>query len=213
MISILLSRKINYIKSHQIVNQSGFTLIELAVVLVIMGLIIGTITPLIVSVIKRDKLAEGRDVVKIAKDEIMGYAFTNNVLPTASNWTNVVGHTTDPWHQTLFYVPAPNLFDATGTPLDVCSFSGSTGLSVNLCNDASCSSFQQKTDIAFVIGSSGENFNRQTSNGTSGVINIYNYGIQADDYLISPDPNRTSDGYDDIVIYVTLSEIVGRVCN
>ena len=53
-------------------RNKGFTLIELSIVLIILGMIVATITPLFVTLIKKNKLSEGRQLVATARDEIKG---------------------------------------------------------------------------------------------------------------------------------------------
>ena len=87
-------------------NKHGFTLIELSIVLVILGLIIGTLAPLFVTLTKKSKLTDGRQLVATARDELKGEIIRTRILPT--NLTNI-GHTIDPWQNPLVYIPAPNL--------------------------------------------------------------------------------------------------------
>lgn len=192
-------------------NKQGFTLIELSIVLVILGLIIGTIAPLFVSLSKRNKLADGRKIVAIARDEIKGEIVRSRIIPADA--TNI-GHTIDPWQSSLVYLPAPNL-----SGQDLCSWlaggTNQTGLAVCLNGDCAGS---KKTNIAYIIGSISHNFNRQIEaptnhDGDAGdnEVRLYSYDTQADQYTIAPDPNRPTDQFDDIVQYVSVSELVQMV--
>ena len=87
-------------------NKLGFTLIELSIVLVILGLIIGTLAPLFVTLTKKSKMTDGRELVATARDEVKGEIIRTRILPT--NLSNI-GHTTDPWQNPLVYIPAPQL--------------------------------------------------------------------------------------------------------
>ncbi len=62
-------------------RKEGFTLIELAMVLVVIGLLIGLGMGLIGPLTKRAKLIETRETVKQAKEAVLGYAVKNGYLP------------------------------------------------------------------------------------------------------------------------------------
>jgi prepilin-type N-terminal cleavage/methylation domain-containing protein len=186
-------------------NKQGFTLIELSIVLVILGLILGTIAPLIISMTKKNKLSEGRQIVLTARDELKGDFVQNRIL--ASNLSNI-GHTIDPWQNDLVYIPAPLL-----SGKDLCTWlaggTDQTGLAV--CLDGDCTN-NKKNNIAFVIASIGNNFNRQLEtpvnvdgNGADREVRIYNYGTEID--LYTTDLNDPTQQFDDIVQYVTVDEL------
>ncbi len=189
-------------------NKSGFTLIELSIVLVILGLIVGTLAPLFVSLSKRNKLSDGRQIVSTARDEIKGDIIRSRMVPAN---TNNIGHTVDPWQNNLVYIPAPNL-----SGQDLCTWLAGgvnqTGLAV--CIDGDCTA-GKKTNVAFIIASIGANFNRQMQvpvnldgDGTDNEVRLYSYGTEIDQYTVAPDPNRPTDQFDDIVEYVTADELV-----
>ncbi|MFT5700360.1 MAG: prepilin-type N-terminal cleavage/methylation domain-containing protein [Desulforhopalus sp.] len=189
------------------INKHGFTLIELSIVLVILGLIVGTVAPLIISMTKKNKLSSGRQTVTTARDEIKGDFVQNRIL--ATNLNNV-GHTVDPWQNSLVYLPAPHLAGQ-----DLCTWlaggTDQTGLSV--CLDGDCIN-NKKENIAFVIASIGHNFNRQLEtpvnldgNSTDLEARLYSYGTEIDRYTIAPDLNDGTDQFDDIVQYVTVDEL------
>jgi len=193
----------------KLTNREGFSLIELSIVLAILGLIVGTITPLIISITKRNKLTSGRQVVETARDEIKGDFVQTRVI--ASDLSSI-GHTIDPWKNDLVYIPAPNL-----TGKDLCTWlaggSDQTGLSV--CLDGDCTN-DKKENIAFVVASIGHNFNRQMedatnrdSNSDDREVRIHNYGTEIDNY--TTDFNRATDQFDDIVQYVSVDELTQMV--
>ena len=172
---------------------NGFSLIEMAIILVIIGLIAGTITPLLVSQIKQEKVSAGRDIVRLARDEIIGYFQSNGHLP--ANGTDYafpagLGHGSDPWTKQIFYKPLSNAadqnFDICNTSLDL----DTDGLAIDVPNQSST-----LKNIAFVVGSEGENYTRDTVL-TDSPIEIQSY-----------DP----DSYDDIVEYITLNHLQNRI--
>jgi len=192
-------------------KKKGFTLIELSIVLVILGLIVATITPLFVTLSKKNKLSEGKRVVATARDEIKGEILRTRTVP--SDLGNI-GHSVDPWRNGLVYIPAPGLVGR-----DICSWLGGgigqTGLSV--CLDGDCTS-SRKGNVAFIIASIGPNFNRQLEaaanregDKSGRAVRLYGYGVTVDQYTVSPDPNRGTDQFDDIVEFVTLAEMIGKM--
>ena len=192
-------------------NKLGFTLIELSIVLVILGLIIGTLAPLFVTLTKKNKLTDGRQLVATARDEIKGEIIRARVMPT--NLDNI-GHTIDPWQNPLVYIPAPNLAGQ-----DICTWlaggTNQTGLAV--CLDGDCTG-AKKGNIAFIIASKGSNFNRQMEipvnhdgNNTDKEVRMYSYGTETDLYTVPPDPSRPADQFDDIVQYVSVSELMQHI--
>lgn len=193
------------------INRQGFTLIELSIVLVILGLIVGTVAPLIISMTKKNKLSSGRQIVVTARDEIKGDFIQNRTL--ASNLTNI-GHSVDPWQNNLVFIPAPHLAGQ-----DLCTWlaagTDQTGLAV--CLDGDCTN-NKKENIAFVVASIGHNFNRQleapvNSDGNNAdlEVRIYGYGTAIDRYTTAPDINDATDQFDDIVQYVSADELTQLV--
>lgn len=192
-------------------NRQGFTLIELSIVLVILGLIVGTVAPLIISITKKNKLTGGRQAVEIARDELKGDFVQNRIL--ASN-LNSIGHTIDPWKNDLVYIPAPNLAGQ-----DLCTWlaggTDQTGLAV--CLDGDCTN-EKKENVAFIVASIGHNFNRQMEapvnldgSGSDREVRLYNYGVEIDRFTTPPDVNDATDQFDDIVQYVTVDELTQLV--
>lgn len=185
----------------------GFTLVEIAVVLVIVGLILGTLAPAMMAIIKKDKLKAGRQVVQLARDEVVGYAMINGGrLPALSN----IAHRTDPWGSQLFLINAPSL---AGT--DVCSVNA-TGMSLIIYSPTggggSCTTGSTVQDIASVLGSKGPDYNRQISALTSGQVGILDYGCTGDLYPADNGPASANRPFDDIYEYISLGELKARLC-
>lgn len=157
----------NFSQQHPIFRLSpGFSLIEMAVVLVILGLIVGTVTPLLVSQIKQEKVSKGREVVRQARDEVIGYALrhTNSsagtsCLPPSDGdhlHTSYVAHIEDPWNQKISYYPADNT-NGTGKNCFNCSDSSVGNQTIQGIYDKGISG------VAFTLVSSGDDFEQQTT--------------------------------------------------
>ncbi len=205
-----MSRYLKIKKNKKFQGTSGFTLIEMAVILVILGLIAGSMLPLLETVIKKDKVAESKSIVKTARDELIGYILLNKKLPDQAAFLSQIGHTVDAWGQNLFYIPT---WDTNATT-NLCSLN-STKFSI--CLNGNCSS-SKKPNVLFLIGSKGGNLNRQTetpanrdADNADGEVRLYNYSVQTDGYSSGGDPNRPQDNYDDIVEFEQLNRIVSKL--
>ncbi len=185
-------------------TRKGFTLVEIAVVLVILGLIIGTLAPLMVSLVKKDKIKSATDTVKRARDEIIGYVMTNKKLPDS---INKLGHNKDPWHNELFLIIANNLINK-----DICSIDNTQLNIVKLVpsTNGRCKNRNIITNVACIIGSKGANFNRQISAPNRNRVIVMDYACWGD--FFKADLMRFKDNFDDIYEFITLNELKGKIC-
>jgi len=185
---------------NKIKNQ-GLTLVEVAIVLVILGLLIGLGASLIGPLTKRAKLQETRDIVKQAKESFLGYAVKNGFLPQEGTYDNstpvqafqdVGTKGRDAWGKPLRYIAANEI---EGSSVYVCDIY-TTSLTID-----DRGTFY--SNIAFIIISGGENYNIQTEN------TIYETGTpNIDDYPYDNENNMPRrEDYDDIVDYVYLDKI------
>ncbi len=176
-------------------NSKGFTLVELAIVLVIVGLLIGMGASLIGPLTKRAKLQETRNTVKEVYEAINGFVSANKRLP--ASLTDLSVKSTDSYGSTLFYNPATGI-----TASDLCTTQG-TYLTVN---DGTA---PPKTNVAFVVFSQGENKCNQTDQALTGTtFTIVNTGVVV--ACLPQDPNA---GYDDIVMYQDINTLRQQICN
>jgi len=177
----------------------GFTLIEMAIILMILGILVSMGAGMMGVLTKRLKLNETREAVNNASEGIIGFAAINGRIPTSANFTSVVTVAVDSWANNLYYIPASVL-----TTDDVCARK-TTGVALSVCPDKAClAPTQTVTNVAYVIISGGENFNRQTAL-KSGAVKVYDEGIgPVDDY--AADMAR-SEPYDDVVKWATLYEL------
>lgn len=184
----------------------GLTLIEIAIVLVILGLLLGLGAGLISILTKRAKLIESRESVDSAVEALKGYAIRFGYLPQARSQNNYNSTVPDPafnevgvrgldaHSKALLYIVAQEL---TNNSSNYCALN-STSLSIR-------DQGQDKKHIAFMIVSGSSNFNIQTNT------TIYVQGSpNVDDFPY--DFNRPEE-YDDIVRYVSLFELQLLRCN
>ncbi len=181
----------------------GFTLVELAIVLVIIGLLVGMGVGLIGPLTKRAKLMEARDTVNQAKEAFFGYANKMGYLPASGNYDpitpvsafeNVGAKGIDPYGKALLYRVANEL---AGNTNNICK-ANATSLTIT-------EGGTPRSNIAFMIVSGGENYNIQTLD------TIHPIGTDnVDDF---PNDMNRPEPYDDIVAYVALDELrVARGC-
>lgn len=191
------------------IRKAGFTLIELAMVLVVIGLLIGIGASLIGPMTKRAKIIETRETVKAAKEAVIGWTIKNSYLP--SNIAAAGGKNKDSWGKDLLYIPAAEIDTSSENVCRTIAAPPNNKTTLNVCLNGDCST-QRISNIAFVIVSGDGNFNIQTWTSTPAgcpagetCIVIYDAGApNIDNY--TTDMNRPEE-YDDIVQYASLDEI------
>jgi prepilin-type N-terminal cleavage/methylation domain-containing protein len=171
-------------------SKKGFTLIELAIVLIIIGLLVGGGFKTMQIMQKREKRIETKQKLDDIKNSIVGYAQDNGYLPTQDEYNTLVGNKKDSWGKDIIYYSDDNLKD------DICAFN-STSISIG--GDYSVS------NVAFVIASSGANYNMQTNMDSS--VEVYKYNTPNIDDNTSDVGGERKEPYDDFVKWVTLNEL------
>jgi prepilin-type N-terminal cleavage/methylation domain-containing protein len=184
-------------------KRDGFSLVELAIVLTIMGVVVGGSFSAVKSARNRSYIAESKENVKSAKDAVIGFSMDYVDLPTEDEFSQelspIKGKKIDQ-DKVFFYFVAPELANDE----DICTFD-TTSLQVDVYDGATLD--HTISDIAFVVAAQGINRNIQTGVNSSApyIVKVYQAGDTADDN--SNDFTRDSDDADDIVSYVTLAEL------
>jgi type II secretory pathway pseudopilin PulG len=171
-------------------TSGGFTLIEIAMILVIVGLLVGMGAGMLGPLVKRNKLTDTRKTVREVYNSIVGYAMSNKTLPSALTALGV--STEDSYSNSILYYPAagitgPNICTTQGTYLTV----NDNGTAMN--------------NVAFVVFSQGPNVCNQT--GTASPFTIQDTGVTV------ACPQDANAGYDDIVLYLDINAVRERICN
>ncbi|RMA97533.1 putative Ig domain-containing protein [Hydrogenothermus marinus] len=195
----------------------GFSLIELAMILVIIGILLSIGVTTFSVLTKKAKYEESKEIVNAAVEGIISYANTHKRLPSNSDeLLQAVKRNKDAYTKELLYI-----YDETAS--NSCGVN-STNIIIHICKDATCSSFQEIQNVAFLVVSGGANYNIQTGNSSLSIveqppskpfwvvkvssattINVYDYGTKNIDNFPS-DMNRPED-YDDIVKWVNVYEL------
>jgi len=166
-------------------SNQGFTLVEIALVMVVIGLLVGLGAALIGPLTDRAKLTENRETVKTAYQAILGFAASNKRLP--ANLTVLGIKTSDAFGNNLFYYPDPALIAAG---VNLCTTTG--GFVVN---DNSSGTVSTKSNVSFILLGSGKNITNDT-----GTVPPFTIGPQ-------------SNVYDDIVQYADMDQLRGQICS
>jgi len=189
--------------------KKGFTLIEMAVIVIIVGVLLATFLPRMLGTIKGDVAKKSRNDVRHARDEIIGYAVVNSLLPHATpDWEAVrddikeIASREDAWGQRLLYLWAQN---GTGDLV-----------SSNICDHAhtTLSVTQGGTttpDVAFIVLSKGENMQCDLCDSGFPGPGASHPGAITPNILPYGSNNATSGKFDDIVEYVTLGHLQGKL--
>jgi len=192
--------------NHKLNCSNGFTLIELAIVLVIVGMLLGMGAGLVGTLTKRAKLFENRGIIDAAVESLISYSASNNELPDVATFSTTVRNPNDVWKKPLSYIVDDDLLD--NTVGGICERK-TTQLSLSNCPDTACGTPTNTiNNVAFIVLSGSANFNNQTTGSTAvtSATNVkhFNQGLTLDDY--TSDMNR-AEPYDDIVKWITLNEL------
>lgn len=189
----------------------GFTLIELAIVLVIMGILAPLIYNAVTSYVVHEKEDIAKATMERAKEMMFGEVLASGgMLPTPDSGDLApltLAVSKDPWQSRLAYWRAPELVSANvsgprSTTMEVRLYSDVGGGGAFPAADATLD--RVIPDVAYVLVSSGPNLARETAVDTSSGIVV--------SVLRSGGPLRDGTGaeFDDIVEYVTLRQLQGR---
>lgn len=188
----------------------GFTLVELAVSLVVIGLLIGLGTSMVGPLMTAIKVRESKENLGAAVESINSWASGNNRLPKADDTTpdttidefsEVSRSPKDAWGRNFIYLYDDNLFKTTPTKDTIC---GRRTTPIELTDNNTGAIIK---NIAYVISSQGEDPQTTVSNT---YVTLDGSAVTASALLATP-PNPRAivvpANTDDLVRWVTLDEL------
>jgi prepilin-type N-terminal cleavage/methylation domain-containing protein len=192
----------------------GFTLVEMAIVMVLVGILVGIGASMIGPLTKRAKMTETKEIVNAAVESIVSFGSSSKRLPTLAEFPTKVRNPNDAWTKPLLYIFDANLTVIPGGAAEAICVRKSTGYTV--CRDAACTPATNIPNVAFVVVSGAENYNIQTGTLAGGVcpagqtcVRVYATDTpNIDNY---PTDFNRPENYDDIVKWATLDELKAKV--
>lgn len=181
-------------------KKKAFTLVELSIVLVIIGLLVGGSFKVMKMMRERAKITEAKESVLAAKNAVLGYVMTYPNLPSDNEFQTDLSPIKNNQHP-VFYVSDANLSIVNN---DICAYN-TTALKVV---DNGVTPARTINDVAFVVVHEGADYNMQTALNGSNEVHIYGAVNQVDD---NTTPVNIVDFYDDVVEWVTLAELQQNV--
>jgi prepilin-type N-terminal cleavage/methylation domain-containing protein len=162
-------------------KSSGFSLVEVALALAVMGLIGAMTFPLLSHMLTQQKVVRTETILETARTEILGYTLSNHALPENMN---TVGHRVDGWRTSLEYQLAQEVDEGE----ELCAFfdaNGTSSLQIEISGESVIE------EVAFILVSPGANKNLQ--------INL------SENPVTIPAPGSEVDGrkYDDLYTFLT----------
>jgi prepilin-type N-terminal cleavage/methylation domain-containing protein len=183
-------------------NHNGFTLVELSIVLILVGLLIGIGATMIKPLTIFAKSRETRTIADANLLAIMSAAASSNTIPNSAGLTTVVTSPNDAWNQPFVYLYDTNLYSATPSKDTLCG-RNSTGLKLTTA-DATI------TNVAFAFFSRADNSTfSSTLNGTLAGVPINNLPLSTSGAATGTITATAING--DLLRWVTLDELRSKI--
>ncbi|MGE4496781.1 MAG: type II secretion system protein [Deferribacterales bacterium] len=183
-------------------EKRGFTLIELAIVLVIIGFALASGSSLLALAVKKKTAETDSARLVSAKNSLFSYTGINGALPAGDGFAPAVPYSSDFGGRSVAYI-----YDESLTSGDAVCRKRTASIEIRQCRNMGCTDYSAVRNIAFVTVSGGANANIQTGKDGAGIVRIYSQGDNADDW---PADGTRTEGYDDIAEWVTLGELQAR---
>lgn len=172
-------------------SQDGFTLVELAVSMVVIGLLIGLGMAMVGPLMTSIKVRETKETIGGVVESINSWASGNNSLPDVAGFSNVAKSPNDSWGRPFIYVFDANLQTASPTKDTVCG-RRSTFITLTDTNTGAVIK-----NVAYLVLSQGDD---ATTHSTIGGVAVVSGSRNAATAV-------TADTVNDTVRWVTLDEL------
>ncbi len=185
-------------------NHNGFTLIELSIVLVLIGLLVGLGAGMIGPLTTAVKVRETRGIQDAAVQSVTSWASSNNTIPNGAGFPGVAKSPLDAWDRPFIYLYDANLYSATPTKDTLCG-RRSTALTLVTTDPAAT-----MTNVAFVVLSGADNATlKSTFNGSLNGTPVNN-GVIAGSGAASGTITATGPN-GDLIRWVTIDELRSKI--
>jgi prepilin-type N-terminal cleavage/methylation domain-containing protein len=204
-------------------NKFGFTLVEMAIVLVIVGLIISAFLTPLAAQLEQSRNAEARRDLSDIKEALLGFAVINGRLPcpdTDGNgtddgcantnatstsggnvpWTTLDTKQLDPWGRRYQY-QVNNAFSGTF----ILTTTGSGAGLIRVCTTNACVG-TEASNVPLVIFSTGKNGAVLPPASLDEQENI-----DGDKDFVSHENTNTAGGFDDLVVWISTNVLMNRM--
>jgi prepilin-type N-terminal cleavage/methylation domain-containing protein len=199
----------------------GFTLIEMSIVLVIIGFILGSFLTLTSAQMEQMKLKKANDDLLSIKEALMGYVVTNGVFPcpdanqdgvadlcsstlnTSATegglpWSTLAVPAKDPWGRYYQY----RINNAFTIPFMLSTVGSGAGL-IRICKDSNCTGIEA-SNVPLVVYSKGRNAAIYPASNPDELENS-----DLDSTFVSRD--FTENGFDDLLIWISSNVLMNRM--
>jgi len=152
-------------------SNRGFTLVELAIGMVIISLVLASVMGLVLNFVQSKEINESTGRLTLMRDRIIGYALVNSRLPSyhtgagTDELTALAPQARDIWGKKYLYIYDSQMVRTDSNSL-ICA-KKTTNLLLRYCDDALCLTPRTQTNVAFVVFSTGKNLVNQTGASAS----------------------------------------------
>jgi len=200
---------------------SGFSLVEMAVVLIIIGLVIGALVTPLTAQVDQSHLSEANKDLSEIKEALLGYAVVNGFLPcpdidgdgvadncinanstssTGGNlpWSTLGLKSKDPWGRPYQY----RINNAFSAPFTLNTKGTLTGV-IMICTDNTCSN-TESDNVPLIVFSYGKNGAIQPPISLDEQENADNDGVFVKHDFVQ-------NGFDDVLMWISTNVLMNRM--
>lgn len=201
-------------------NTLGFTLLEMAVVLIIIGFVVGALLTPLTAQVEQSRLSDANKDLAEIKEALLGYVIVNGFLPcpdtngdglddgcansnaTSSSggnlpWSTMGLKSRDPWGRPYQY----RINNAFTAPFNLSTVGSGSGV-IKICTDNLCVS-TEASNVPLVVFSLGKNGGVPPSNQDE------QENTNGDGIFVKHD--FVQNGFDDVLVWVSTNVLMNRM--